>query len=552
MKIKFLGADHEVTGSCTLLQTGGHNILIDCGMEQGADIYENCAIPVKPSEIDCILLTHAHIDHSGKLPAITAAGFSGPIYSTEASMKLCNIMLLDSAHIQESEAISRNKKAKREGKPLYKPLYTSDDVEETLNLFKPCSYNQPINIFDNVSIRFIDSGHLLGSASIEITASENGTTKTILFSGDIGNNNKPLIRNPQKPDHADYVIIESTYGDRLHNETQNYVDQLTSVIQETLDSGGNIVIPSFAIGRTQELLYLIHQIKDQNLVHGHPGFPVWVDSPLAVEATTIYDDKAMMPYYDDETVKLINEGYDILHFDGLHTSVTVDDSKKINDDKTPKVILSASGMCEAGRIRHHLKYNLWRPESTILFVGFQAEGTLGRNLLEGAKTVNLFGEEVVVKAQITNMEGTSSHADKNMLLDWIRGIKEKPTQVFVNHGDDIVCDEFAESIKTDAGFNALAPYNGAEYDLLTNTCLDPGNKVRINQSVISKVAENAPASAPSHVQRPPENLGGIYQNLVKSGQRLMAIIVKNRGGSNRSLEKFKDQLDDLCSRWDRD
>ncbi len=368
MKLTFIGAVHEVTGSCSLLEACGKNILIDCGMEQGENTYENCDIPVAPGEIDAVLVTHAHIDHSGMLPALTADGFSGPIYSTEATQKLCNIMLKDSAHIQESEAEWRNRKAKRSGDALYEPVYTMADAETALGLFKAFPYNSEKEIFDGIKIKFIDAGHLLGSASIYITINENGEERTVLFSGDVGNINRPLIRDPQKPPYADYVVIESTYGDRLHGPHPDYIGQLTRIIQDTLDRGGNVVIPSFAVGRTQELLYLIRLIKEENLVKNHAGFPVYVDSPLAVEATNIYS-SGLIGYYDEETLSLLEKGINPIIFNDLHTLITSDDSKRINEDPTPKIILSASGMCDAGRIRHHLKHNLWRKESTVLFVG---------------------------------------------------------------------------------------------------------------------------------------------------------------------------------------
>ena len=374
MKITFLGAAHEVTGSCTLLEACGKNILIDCGMEQGADIYENCEIPITPCDIDAVCLTHAHIDHSGKIPALVAQGFKGEIYSTLATRKLCNIMLRDSAHIQEFEAEWRNRKAKRAGGEEYVPLYTLADAENALKQFRHYDYNEPAEIFDGVRITFIDAGHLLGSASILFEITESGKTERVIFSGDLGNTNRPLINDPSIPPVADYVVIESTYGDRTHGARPDYTEQLTEILQETFDRGGNVVIPSFAIGRTQEMLYLIRNIKEQGLIKNHANFSVYVDSPLAVEATNIYS-SGLTDYYDTETLDLLEQGIDPIRFNGLKLSVTSDDSKMINFDESPKVILSASGMCEAGRIRHHLKHNLWRADSTILFVGYQSEGT---------------------------------------------------------------------------------------------------------------------------------------------------------------------------------
>ena len=535
MKLKFLGAAHEVTGSCTLLETGNVKILVDCGMEQGADIYENCELPVKPADIDCVLLTHAHIDHSGKIPMLTAQGFCGPVYCTGATRVLCDMMLKDSAHIQESEAEWKNRKAERSGGAKYEPLYTMQDVEATMPLFVSCDYEKSYQILENVELRFIDAGHLLGSASIELTITEDDVTKVLLFSGDVGNVDRPLIKEPQKPEHADIVVIESTYGNRYHGARTDYVSQLTRMIQETLDRGGNLVIPAFAVGRTQEMLYLIRHIKDQGLVKNHPNFPVWVDSPMAVEATEIYSGN-VMGYYDEEAMAYIKKGIDILNFPGLKKSVTSADSMALNTDKTPKVIISASGMCEAGRIRHHLKHNLWRSESTILFVGYQSEGTLGRKLLNGASKVKLFGEEIQVNAHIEKMDGISGHGDLGILLDWLGNLKEAPSQVFVNHGEDHVCDEFVETIKNELGFCALAPYNGAVYDLISGVCLEEGNHVRIHKTEAGGKGKK---------------ISGIFENLLRAAKRLMALAEKSRGLANKDMKKFTAEIDLLCDKWEK-
>ena len=390
MKIQFLGATHEVTGSCTLLEVAGRSYLVDCGMEQGADIFENVPIPVNPGTIEAVFLTHAHIDHSGMLPKLYKDGFRGEIYSTRETANLCNIMLRDSAHIQESEAEWQNRKAKRSGGETYVPLYTMADAEQTLRQFAPYPYGVETRICEGIAVKFLDAGHLLGSASIYFTIEEAGEKRTLLCSGDLGNVNRPLIRDPQMPENADYVVIESTYGDRLQGPRPDYLGQLTAILQDTFDRGGNVVIPSFAIGRTQELLYLLRTIKEQNLIRGHENFPVYVDSPLAVEATKIYS-CGLTGYYDKETLTLLNQGIDPIIFPDLKLSVTSDESKLINADKIPKVILSASGMCEAGRIRHHLKHNLWRSDSTVLFVGYQSNGTIGRKLVDGASSVRFFG-----------------------------------------------------------------------------------------------------------------------------------------------------------------
>ena len=537
MKLHFLGAAHEVTGSCTLLQTKNHRILVDCGMEQGADIYENPALPVTAGQIDAVLLTHAHIDHSGRIPMLVAQGFDGPIFTTGATAALCRIMLMDSAHIQEFEAEWRNRKAKRNGEPAYEPLYTAEDVQRTLPLIQPCEYGKPYSLFDDVTVQFTDAGHLLGSASISVTVTEDGGSETVLFSGDLGNVSRPRIRDPQTPPAADYVVIESTYGDRLHGDRPDYVGHLSRVLQRTFDRGGNVVIPSFAVGRTQELLYLLREIKNRGLVTGHGDFPVWVDSPLAVEATNIYSGD-LKGYYDEETLELLAQGENPIRLSGLNLSITSDDSRAINFDKTPKVILSASGMCEAGRIRHHLKHNLWREDSTVLFVGYQSEGTGGRKIIDGEPYVKLFGEEVRVRAHIETLEGISGHADRDMLLGWLGRLPQKPTRVFVNHGGDEVCDHFVTSIKETLGLDAVAPYNNALYDLESGLCLDEGITTRIVKKPSTFGRANVAASA-------------VFQRLLAAGRRLLTVIEHNRGGANKDLAKFADQVTELCNKWDR-
>ncbi len=532
MRITFIGAAHEVTGSCTLLEICGKNILVDCGMEQGEDVYENCELPVSAGEVDAILLTHAHMDHSGLVPAMVAKGFKGPVYATEATRRLCTIMLRDSAHIQEFEAQWRNRKAQRAVQPNYEPLYTMADVEQTLRQFMAYPYHETVEIAPGMKICFYDAGHLLGSSCIYLEAEENGEKRRLLFSGDLGNQNRPLIRDPEKAPEADYVIVESTYGDRLHGERPDYLGQLVDILQETFDKGGNVVIPSFAIGRTQELLYLLRIIKNGNLIPHHEDFAVYVDSPLAVEATRIYS-AGLTDYYDQETLDLLAQGTDPIHFPGLKLSVTADESKLINDDPTPKVILSASGMCEAGRIRHHLKHNLWRPNSTILFVGYQSAGTVGRKLQDGADRVRLFGEEIVVRARIAMLAGISGHADRDMLLGWLKSQKGA-TKIYVNHGDDEVCDTFAATIREQLGVDAVAPYSGDEYDLLTGECTARGRVVKLTRQSDGRRRANT-----------------IFEKLVAAGKRLLRIIDQSKGLSNKELSRFTDQINALCDKYSR-
>lgn len=538
MKLMFLGADHEVTGSCHYLESCGKHILLDYGMEQGHDFYENQEIPVPAAEIDYVFLSHAHIDHSGLLPLLYKNGFRGKIYATEATTDLCRIMLLDSAHIQEFEAQWRNRKARRAGAPQFEPLYTTREATAVMQHFVPCDYEQEISVCKGISLRFTDVGHLLGSSSLEIWLTENGVTKKIVFSGDIGNVNQPIIHDPHFTESADYVIMESTYGDRLHNAPPDYVAELARHIQETLDRGGNLVIPAFAVGRTQEMLYFIREIKERNLVTGHGHFKVYVDSPLAIEATKVFVAN-YMDCYDFKAMHLVKQGINPLEFPGLELAVTPEDSQAINFDKDPKVIISASGMCEAGRIRHHLKHNLWRPESTVLFVGYQALGTLGRSIIEGIPDVRLFGETISVKAHIEQLAGVSGHADRKGLLNWLGYFDEKPKLVFVVHGEDLVCEAFSKSLREEHGFRAYAPYSGACFDLLTGQMLSEGTKIPIVQKEYPK------AKAQSEGGR-----RAIYlaDQLDQAGNRLLRIISQGKGGANRDMEKLLNQINDLCSK----
>lgn len=543
MRVSFLGAAHEVTGSCTLLEACSKKILIDCGMEQGADIYENCEIPVSPEEIDALCLTHAHIDHSGKIPFLVAHGFDGPIFATDATRRLCDIMLRDSAHIQESEAEWRNRKGKRADSEEYVPLYTMSDVEKTMTLFQSFPYDKDFDLFEGIGVRFTDDGHLLGSSSIQFRLKEDGEERTILFSGDLGNHDKPLLRDPQQAPKSDYVVIESTYGDRVHPGNPDYVGQLSQILERTFKRGGTVVIPAFAVGRTQELLYHIRVIKEQGLVKSLPDFPVYVDSPMAVETTTVYSSD-VEAYYDEDAKAIIDKGNNPLQFENLHLTRTVDESKAINFDLQPKLIISSSGMCEAGRIRHHLKHNLWRAENTVVFVGYQSPGTLGGKLLDGIDKVKLFQEDIAVKAEIATLDGCSSHADKNMLLEWLK--PTEPKMVFVNHGDDKVTEHFADNIKSELGCTAAAPFSGEVYDLVSGECIERAEVV----PVVSKKASGNKAEYKTNTE------GGkkarqINANLAASGRRLMNLINQSQGRSNKELELFVKEIEALCDKYEK-
>ncbi len=533
MRLMFIGADHEVTGSCHFIEAAGKNILVDYGMEQGKDYYENVPLPVSAPEIDYVFLTHAHVDHSGNLPLLYSKGFRGKIFSTDATADLCSIMLRDCAHIQLQEAEWRSRKGKR-NKDIaqVEPAYTMLDAENTIKSFVPCPYGKEIEVCEGITIRFTDIGHLLGSSSIEIWLTEKNVTKKLVFSGDIGNKDQPIIKDPQTTDEADIVVMESTYGDRLHSEEKpDYVKELVDILNETFAKGGNVVIPSFAVGRTQEILYFIRKIKKEGLVSSFPNFPVFVDSPLAVEATEIFQ-KNEYDCYDEEALELIKRHINPITFPGLNLSITTEESRAINEDPEPKVIISASGMCEAGRIRHHLKHNLWRPECTILFVGYQSVGTTGRAIVDGADQVKLFGETIDVKASIKKLTGLSGHADKNGLIEWVQGFKVPPKKVFVVHGEDSVCSSFARCLKEEYGFNTYAPYSGTEYDIISGNFIKEGVPIPIKKKESSLVSD-------------------VYERLKAAGARLVGIIARSDGLSNKDKAKFADQINALCDKWSK-
>ncbi len=535
MKLTFIGAAHDVTGSCTLLTVGGHHMLIDCGMRQGICDYENIDLPVPASQIECVLLTHAHIDHSGNLPLLYKNGFTGGIYATEATCNLCEIMLRDCANIQMSEAEYKNRKAQRAGNVLIEPVYNMDDAEGTIRLLRRCEYDRHIRVNENVTIRFTDIGHLLGSACIEVWMTEGGTEKKIVFSGDVGNTDQPIICDPMPVEDTDYLMIESTYGSRYHGEKIEHVNSLAGFIQKTLDRGGNVIIPSFAVGRTQEILYFIREIKNQDLVKGHGNFPVYVDSPLANEATSIFM-QCDTTYLDEDFKDLMRQGINPLLFPGLHLNVTIEESKELNFDPAPKVIISASGMCEAGRIRHHLKYNLWRPECLILFAGYQAEGTTGRIIYDGAKSIKLFGDEVACNAEIGFLPGVSGHADKDGLLRWLSCFRERPKQIFVNHGSAESCEDFARCLREEKGYSAYAPYSGAEYDLAAQMFLRMPQGTRVKRE----------AKAPISPARARAN--DAFARLLDAVERLRRTAVDCEGMANKDLIKYAGLIDSLTEK----
>ena len=530
MKLSFYGADYCVTGSCHCLEVNGKRILVDCGLQQGRDEVDRQELPFAPNTIDYVLVTHAHIDHTGRLPLLVRQGFKGEIWTTRLTANLMEIMLVDSAHIQQSDAEYLNRKNQRAGRPFVEPLYTVEDAERVRGYVHTRRYGEPFTLCEGVEVTFTDAGHLLGSSSITVDATENGVTKTIVFSGDIGNLNQPIIRDPVLLKKGDYVVMESTYGDRDHVEVWSYTAELAKVIDQTLGRGGNVVIPAFAVGRTQELLYFLRRIKQEHLVRSVRDFPVYIDSPLATRATTIFCGD-LKDYLDDEALELVKGGADMFSFPGLHMTESLEESKMLNTDKTPKVIISASGMCDAGRIRHHLKHNLWRPECAVVFVGYQGEGTLGRYLLEGARSVKLFGEDISVRAKIVNFKGLSSHADRDHLLERVGHFSPKPQQVFVVHGDSEVTELFAHDLNQ-RGIPAHAPLYEEVYDLMTNCMLAKGVVLEVKKTVGS-------AAIPS----------AAYLRLQDVSKELTDLISRSRGRPNKDLSKLAEQLRQVMEKW---
>ena len=529
MKLSFYGADRCVTGSCHCLEVNGKRILVDCGLQQGRDEVDNTALPFHPGSIDAVLVTHAHIDHSGRIPMLIKNGFQGKIITTRLTADLLDIMLQDSAHIQEQDAEYQNRKNKRAGRPEIEPIYTVADALRVREFVQTCEYGQDVPVMDGVTAQFIDAGHLLGSASIRLTCREGDEERTIVFSGDIGNVDQPIIRDPQFFTSADYVLTESTYGDRNHTEVWSYTDELAEIIDETLGKGGNVVIPSFAVGRTQELLYFIREIKDQGLVKSVPDFPVYIDSPLAKAATTVFCGD-LHGYLDEAALELVKDGTHMFSFPNLHLVETTEESRMLNLDKTPKIIISASGMCDAGRIRHHLKHNLWRANSAVVFVGFQSPGTLGRKLLDGAESVKLFGEEIAVKAKVVNFQGLSSHADHDHLIEWIKAFDPKPAHVFVVHGDADVAPAFADELCS-LGFSAHAAKFTESYDLAAGVMLSEGYISERKRTMQASRADN------------------LYGKLLAAGEALLELIRRFKGRSNKEITAFTGQITALVDRF---
>lgn len=474
MKITFLGAAKTVTGSNFLVEAAGKKFLVDCGMYQGKiteELENSDPFIYDVHEIDFMLLTHAHIDHSGRIPKLYNDGFRGNVYATKATCDLCEIMLPDSGHIQEVEIEWKNRKRMRECKEPLPPLYTAEDAYKCLEIFKPVMYDDIVDIDDNISVRFNDAGHMLGSAIIEIWATENGKTTKAVFTGDLGNNDLPLLDSPTMISNADYLIMESTYGNRLHMRNDDKAKMFLDIVSETLDNGGRVIIPSFAVGRTQEILYELDKLKeeygqDEEFARKYRtimNVPVYVDSPLAISATEVF--KKNTDLFEDEIQEKIKRGDNPLEFSGLQFTQTAEESKALNEDHRPAIILSASGMCEVGRIKHHLKHNLWNPNSTILFVGYQAPGTLGRSIVEGAEKVKIFGEEIAINARIEYIEGYSGHADQTWLLNFVYSFTNPPKNIFLVHGEPEGQEVLKQKIEETSECKVIIPDFGDSYEL---------------------------------------------------------------------------------------
>ena len=492
MKITFLGATKIVTGSNFLVEAAGKKFLVDCGLYQGkAELEEQNyrEFDYNPAEIDFMLLTHAHIDHSGRIPKLYNDGFKGPIYAHKATCDLCQIMLPDSGHIQEMEAEWKNKKRLRKGQPTRGPLYTAEDALKCMEIFVPVKYDEIIQVSENIYVRFNDAGHMLGSSTIEIWAKEDGKETKAVFSGDLGNNDIPLLSEPTMIDNCDYLVMESTYGSRLHVRNDQKAELFLKIVSETIDNGGTVVIPSFAVGRTQEILYEINKIKenrhDEEFLREYRTLmkvPVYVDSPLAISATQVF--KENMDLFEDEVKEEMERGNNPLEFPGLKFTQTADESKALNESDEPSIIISASGMCDVGRIKHHLKHNIWNPKSTILFVGYQAPGTLGYEIVNGAKKVTIFGEEFAVNARIEYIEGYSGHADQEWLMNFVYSFYNKPKHIFLVHGEEESQEVLRNKILENTGIGVTIPEYGETYQL--DDELRIVNRIKIKKTLTLK------------------------------------------------------------------
>lgn len=497
MKITFLGAARTVTGSNFLVEGAGKKFLVDCGMWQGKaeqEMENDQEFEFNPADIDFVLLTHAHIDHSGRIPKLYKEGFRNKVYAHKATCDLCALMLPDSGHIQETESEWKNRKRMRRGEKPVPPIYTAEEAAKCLEIFEAVQYDQIIEITPEIHVRFNDAGHMLGSSIIELWVKEDDKETKTVFTGDLGNNDIPLLSPLTMIEDTDYLVMESTYGSRLHVKNEQKAEIFLNVVSETLDNGGTVVIPSFAVGRTQEILYELNKLKeekdDEEFRRKYKILmktPVYVDSPLAISATEVFSDN--MDLFDEETKEEMAKGDNPLEFPGLQFTKTADESKALNEDPKPSIIISASGMCEVGRIKHHLKHNLWNPKSTILFVGYQAPGTLGYNIVNGAKTVKIFGEEIAVNARIEYIEGYSGHADQELLMNFIYSFIKKPKHIFLVHGEPESQDILRDKIESDTGLGVTIPEFGETYELKDDILLTNKIHRKVNKNLKVEVSE---------------------------------------------------------------
>ena len=556
MDITFYGAAKHVTGSCTYIKCNDVTILIDCGLPQGRDEKDmGDEFFFRAANIDYVLLTHAHIDHSGRIPQLVKEGFDGEIWATSATRRLCDIMLSDSGHIQEMEAEWKSRKNIRAGKNSVEPLYTVQDALDSLRYFKSCDYNKRVKINDSISFRFVDAGHLLGSASIELWLEEDNKTRKLVFSGDIGNFDQPIIEDPHYIEEADIVVIESTYGDRLHKRPEGAIGynvptivrarELANIVREAFDSGGNLVIPAFSVGRTQEILYLFRYIIENELLSEYPDIPVFVDSPLSVKATQIFA-SSIQGYYDEEAMKLVEQGVNPIIFSSLTTIVDVEQSKALNARKEPCVIISSSGMCEAGRIKHHLKHNLWRDECIVLFSGFQALGTLGRSILDGARHVTIFGEQIDVRCKIKALHGISGHADQEGLLKWIESFKQKPKQIFVNHGEGDVSTYFASIVTNKLKIKAFAPAPMETFSLLDTSALPMQSESKLPDTIQTQLKKSL-----SELIKERESIESVVSRMVIASRR-KDISEKDAIRLTNAIQRLRSDIEFLSIKWGGD